>query len=193
MGDRICAIEDCDGPSQVRGWCRKHWQRWWKHGDPTAAAYIVGDHEARFWSKVQKDGPVPAEAPSLGPCWVWVGYRGRTGYGRFTVDGKAHLAYRWAYERFVALVPPGLELDHLCRNRACVRAEHLEPVTHRVNSLRGDTIAARNAAKTHCPSGHAYDEANTKVTYHRDRTARRCRACARYAARRERRRVQSQS
>jgi hypothetical protein len=47
-----------------------------------------------------------------------------------------------------------LELDHKCRARRCVNPDHLELVTHRENILRGQTIAARRIAQTHCINGH---------------------------------------
>lgn len=83
--------------------------------------------------------------------------------------------HRVAYKEFVGPIADEVVLDHLCRNRACVNVAHLEPTTDRVNILRGDTIAARNAAKTHCPQGHPYDEVNTYVR--RDGKGRECKAC----------------
>jgi hypothetical protein len=74
------------------------------------------------------------------------------------------VAHRYGYELQVGSVPDGLTLDHLCRNRACVRASHLEPVTSKVNILRGEGLAAKNAAKTHCDNGHLFSEANTLRT-----------------------------
>lgn len=71
-------------------------------------------------------------------------------------------------------IPDGLDLDHLCRNRACVNPAHLEPVTRQQNIQRSPLVGA----KTHCAKGHAYDEANTGWTKNHNGNLRRwCRAC----------------
>jgi hypothetical protein len=70
-------------------------------------------------------------------------------------------AHRASYRLFVAPIPEELELDHLCRNRSCVHPFYLEPITHRENLMRGDTIAARYAAQTHCKHGHPKTPENT--------------------------------
>ena len=125
-----------------------------------------------FWSKVDKDGPVPEHKPELGPCWLWTAGQNGEGYG-FTTALFRMLAHRFAYELLVGPIPEGLQLDHLCRVRNCVRPDHLEPVTNRVNVQRG----ARGSLVTHCPAGHEYDEANT---YYAKRDGHRvCRTCRR--------------
>ncbi len=83
-------------------------------------------------------------------------------------------AHRIAWEVANGPIPDGLTIDHLCRTPLCSAVDHLEPVTIRENVLRADP-GAFNRAKTHCPRGHEYDEANTK--YDR-RGGRLCRACA---------------
>jgi hypothetical protein len=143
----------------------------------------------RFWSKVDQDGPVPEHRPDLGPCWLWAGTEMARGYPYFKVNGRMVRAHRFAYKLLVGAIPEGLTLDHLCRVTLCVNPRHLEPVTHRVNILRGDGLAAHNAGVTACPKGHAYDERNTLRT----RGKRQCRACSRERMRRHRSKIASRA
>lgn len=90
-------------------------------------------------------------------CWLWTGYIKPTGYGAIKgpwPSTKNMHAHRATYELLVGPIPEGLVIDHLCRVRSCVNPEHLEPVTTWENLMRGETVYARNLAKTHCPQGH---------------------------------------
>ncbi len=132
------------------------------------------DPHRRFWAKVG--------VSTEDSCWWWNGYVNRKGYGRFhvSVEAGAVQAHRFSYELRHGSIPAGMTLDHLCRNRACVNPDHLEPVTNRANVLRGDGPTAENAVKTHCPRGHAYTAENT---YRKPGSGYRiCRRCGRGAA-----------
>ncbi|MBP7594322.1 MAG: HNH endonuclease [Candidatus Microthrix sp.] len=102
------------------------------------------------------------------------------GYGQVRRNNRMVKAHRLAYELFVGPIPDGLQLDHLCRNRACVRPDHLEPATGVENLARGETVNAANAAKTACLEGHPYDR-----TYS---GARSCSICKRRQSREAKRR-----
>lgn len=136
----------------------------------------------RFWSKVDKNGPVPAHRPELGRCWLWIA--GTTkGYGRFWLNGRPRGAHQVAWEMKHGPIPDGLEPDHLCRVRHCVNDAHLEPVTRAENTRRGGSgavAAARQLAKTHCPQGHPYSGDNLYVT---TSGYRKCRTCGRESLR----------
>lgn len=69
-------------------------------------------------------------------CWLWTGALLRDGYAAIKVSGKVTVAHRVAYAAMVGPIPEGLELDHVCNVRNCVRPEHLEPVTHAENQRR---------------------------------------------------------
>ena len=97
-------------------------------------------------------------------CWEWTGAK-TGGYGCLKIHGQHILAHRFAYEHLVGPIPDGLELDHLCRNHACVNPTHLEAVTHEENVRRGELAEAQKLSKerrTHCRKGHPYGYLNSK-------------------------------
>lgn len=105
-----------------------------------------------------------------GDCLVWHGARLPNGYGYF---GHNRYAHRFAYEAIFGPIPEGMQVDHLCRNRACVNILHMEIVTHRENTLRGISPAAQQARMTHCFKGHPLEGENLI----QKGTLRRCRIC----------------
>lgn len=108
-------------------------------------------------------------------CWKWTGTILNCGYGQIQIHKAKYVAHRLSYELFISPIPKGLQIDHLCRNRRCVNPAHLEPVTCQENLLRGNTWAARNAAKTHCINGHEFTAENIYFSPEGWRYCRRCR------------------
>lgn len=120
----------------------------------------------RFWAKVEKTET----------CWLWHGYRNKLGYGRVgdPKDTRRNvMAYRVAYELERGPIPPGFELDHLCRVPACVNPAHLEAVTHRENVMRGQNPSIRVFLTGICRRGHDGSLAGFAPTS-RGRTCRQC-------------------
>lgn len=128
------------------------WRRFWKHVDPC-----------------RTDG-----------CWTWEGSLDAGGYGVFLTNEMKQMRAH----HFLNGVPlKGWHTDHVrergCLNKNCVNPEHLEIVSPQENAHRGN-VGWNTRSKTHCPSGHPYDEANTKID---KRGRRNCRACHRASTR----------
>jgi hypothetical protein len=108
--------------------------------------------------------------------WIWTGLLDRDGYGRYSGEG----VHRVVYKLLIGAIPAGLQIDHVqawgCTSRACCSPWHLEAVTSRENSLRSNSFAAINAAKTECLNGHEFD---LYTTYYRPVGHRDCRICIR--------------
>jgi hypothetical protein len=123
------------------------------------------DHIDRFMQQLAISDKIYNETP----CWEWMAYKTKQGYGRFSIKSVTILSHRWAYEYFVGPILYGLETDHLCRNRACVNALHLELVTHIENNARSIHVL-----KTHCKNGHEFTTENTYTDKHGYRHCRQC-------------------
>jgi len=140
------------------------------------------DPIVRFWSYVNKTET----------CWLWTGQLTDRGYGVFYDGVKQVRAHRFSYELHVGPIPEGHEIDHVktseCTHRNCIRPDHLEPVTHQVNVLRGNADAALNAVKTHCLRGHEFTPENT---IQRKDGGRECRTCGRARNQAYQRRIRS--
>jgi hypothetical protein len=113
-------------------------------------------------------------------CIEWKGPINGSGYGRKWIknERKYRVAHLVLWEEVNGPKPPGMDLDHLCRNRKCVNLEHIELVTRSENARRGNT---GGSDKTHCPKNHPYTGSNL-YTRERKRNGkvyveRRCNEC----------------
>lgn len=130
----------------------------------------------RFWSKVNKEGPLLR--PMKSRCWMWTAYASEKGYGRFYFQGSQRQASRVAWFLAYGEFPPaGLEIDHICNNTGCVNVRHLQLVTTTENTRLRDARKGNPAARTdHCKNGHPFSGDNLYIDKHNHRV---CRACAR--------------
>lgn len=70
-------------------------------------------------------------------CHVWQRARNNRGYGVIWFDGKLRLAHRVAWFLEHGAWPrPGLVVDHICENKACVNPAHLRELTSGANIQR---------------------------------------------------------
>jgi hypothetical protein len=97
---------------------------------------------ARFWSKVDKEGPVPALAPELGPCWLWTSGIDNRGNGKFWANDGTHRAHRFSWELARSEPAPDGYVVQICGQKLCVNPRHLsddprsrrKKIVHRVNT-----------------------------------------------------------
>lgn len=108
----------------------------------------------RFWTKVDKNGPVIR--PELGPCWMWIGARQNGGYGYMGRGrrGEGHVrAPRASLEIHGRPAPDGLDILHHCDNPPCVRPDHLWTGTAEDNiqdaRRKGRLVGAGKGAASH--------------------------------------------
>ncbi|WP_203687684.1 hypothetical protein [Streptomyces sp. SID14515] len=153
---------------------------------------IISDSAYR--ERTQQRIKAHSEIAAGSECWLWTNALDRDGYGVIMAPGRDS-AHRAAYLAFVGAIPADRVLDHVCHSRdqacpggstcphrRCVNPAHLEAVTGGVNTLRGRSVWALNARKTHCKHGHAFTPENT---YQRH-DGRACRTCIRAATARYR-------
>lgn len=182
---RSCDFTGCDQPARSHGLCGGHAaQRDRKPDEPLTPLHATKRRDGEPPRIIYDEIPCPN--PNLdGPCHVFRGAKISQGYGTVAsgIGKDLVLVHRYVWEQTNGPIPSGLEIDHQCRNRACCNVLHLRVVTRQVNATENsDSVAAKNAVKTHCPSGHEYTTANT---YNYKGGGRMCRTCNRNRARRK--------
>lgn len=118
--------------------------------------------------------------PNTG-CWIWMGSTVKSWkalYGTFWLNGNHLTAHRAAFIIYKGGIADDLEPDHLCRFTLCVNPQHLEAVSHRINTLRGNGATAVHARKTHCKNGHPFTSDNLYASPSCERK-RICKECTR--------------
>ncbi len=101
----------------------------------TYAGHAAADHPV-FQRFLRFVSPEPTSG-----CLLWTGGVQTRGYGLFWTGIEDVLAHRYSWAAHFGDIEPHLVLDHRCRNTICVSQHHLEPVTSRENTRRGNGIA----------------------------------------------------
>ena len=140
---KTCTIDGCEKPTVGRGWCRKHYNRWHRHGDPLGGGERYADPAEAF------------EARTEPLCWtgclIWTGVVDSHGYGQLRVDGRLVQAHRYAWEREHGPIPSGMVLDHMCWERSCVNVDHLRVCSQAENAR--NRKGAQSGRKHDLPRG----------------------------------------
>lgn len=131
---RPCAYYDCGRQQYAHGLCNQHRAMELAGKGLRPIQPLPGSPAERLYASVEKTEK----------CWVWTGFLKPEGYGHIGVAGRTVLVHRLAWELERGVIPAGIEVDHRCRNRACVRVEHLQLVTHKLNQENASG-ASRNS------------------------------------------------
>lgn len=172
----LCRDKQCDRNAHAKGLCKRHYRTAMRAAFPRDS-FDPSELPRTFWANVDKDGPESTD----GRCWIWTAAHDHGGYGRLTHRYWTVLAHVVSWEYVHGKKPAGTELDHfVCDRRNCVNPAHMRPVTPRENSLRAfSSVGSINAAKTHCPQGHPYDDTYLERVNARGGLGRRCKICRR--------------
>ena len=122
---KVCSMEGCGGRVRARGLCKKHYERWWKHGDPLSGKIPHGEtlrfiENHRHYAGTQ--------------CLLWPYGKHGNGYGKVCKDGRRRRAHAVMLEMTAGPPPtPKHQAAHSCGNRACISPQHLRWATSSEN------------------------------------------------------------
>ncbi len=150
---KTCIVADCNRDMYARDVCEMHYARLRRIGQ-TDAVLNMGNGatpEERFWSRVNKQGPLHPADTSLGRCWEWEGSCNPDGYGKMGYEGRIIGTHRLAWF-FVKGTWPSSFLLHSCDNPKCCNTAHLREGTQSDNmtdAARRDRIWRGGPRKSH--------------------------------------------
>lgn len=140
---RKCSIDECKRTHLARGLCSMHYQRARSRGD------LAGSSQVKYASPAES---FAARTERQGDCLIWTGTKNAAGYGSIWVMGRMVLTHRYSWERANGPIPEGMEIDHICHNRACASPGHLRAVSrsqnnsNRAGAMPGSLSGARNVS-----------------------------------------------
>lgn len=121
-----CSIEGCGNKVFAKGWCSKHYTRWYKYGDPLT----LRQEQNHGLTLVQR---LLARREERDGCWEWTGSRDAKGYGRLNIDNIPVLVHRASWTAFNGPIPEDAHVLHRCDNPKCFKPEHLFLGDHQMN------------------------------------------------------------
>lgn len=121
---RSCSIPGCSNEYYRRDYCRNHYRRWSKYGDPHAGQQRFSDPR----------DTLAALSEWQGDCLIWTGSKDRNGYGYIAIAGKTKRVHRYVWEQAYGAIPKTQELDHRCWSRSCINVDHIRLVTRTENN-----------------------------------------------------------
>lgn len=176
-GISICRVSGCPSKVQSRGLCTMHYNREYR----AQKRLGLSPQQIPQDSQPFNSGTGRKKSSSLTPierffgqisvtttqCWIWIGTRDKSNYGKFSNNGKSMAAHKWLWEIQNGSLPEDLQLDHLCHSfddacpggdtcahRGCVNPSHLEAVTNEENWARSQGGRPRRK----CLQGHDVPE-----------------------------------
>ena len=137
-----CSIDGCENPAHARGWCKKHYLRWHKHGDPLKRTQFDNPEES-----------FAARTEWQGDCLIWTGGKNDMGYGRIWVKPTEMYAHRYAWVKANGPIPEGAEIDHICHIPLCCNPDHLRLADRSENTsyLKGATARSQSGYRNVYP------------------------------------------
>ena len=139
-----CSVDGCEKPVHARGWCRKHYLRWHKYGDPLKRTQFDNPEES-----------FAARTEWQGDCLIWTGGKNDMGYGRIWVNPTEMYAHRYAWMKANGPIPEGAEIDHICHIPLCCNPDHLRLSTRSENTsyIRGAQKNSKSGFRNVYPVG----------------------------------------
>ena len=127
-----CSVDGCNRNQVAKGYCRKHYTRFIRHGDPHTSQWKETAWE-RLEQRIKK-----VDHGFHQPCWEFTNSL-HAGYGQMFHEYKKYYTHRVSYEHHHGPIPEDLVVDHICCNKKCCNPDHLDAVTHEENKALGGT------------------------------------------------------
>lgn len=129
-----CSIEGCGRPASSRGYCRAHYKRFLRHGDPLGGKPTMYGDSIKFIME-------EAVNPDHDECIIWPFFRNENGYGKVQYNGSKKYTHRVVCE--IVNGPPPTddhEAAHSCGggSSGCCSGRHLRWATKAENE--GDKL-----------------------------------------------------